>query len=269
MADFSDIILVTDLDDTLLTKDKRISDEDYKALCYFVENGGSFTIATGRVYISAKPFADALPINLPLVLYNGAVIYDDKAKKTVWKQLMPPTAIGYMNDLLKRFDTLGSEIVCEKKVYIYKPSSSLDDKLALEQIPFEYCDENNIPDEIVKLLLVGETDEIEVAAAEIKKTEYPDVDFMLSSKCYCEMLPKGASKAVGINKMTEILGIKGKKIVAAGDYDNDIAMIEAADLGATVSNAPQRIKDRSDLVLTKTSDEGAIAELISYIEHNF
>ena len=121
----------------------------------------------------------------------------------------------------------------------------------------------------VDKIIFRETDEIEVAAAEIKKTEYPDVDFMLSSKCYCEMLPKGASKAVGINKMTELLGIQGKKIVAAGDYDNDIAMIEAADLGVTVINAPQRVKDCADLVLPKTSDEGAIAELINYIEHKF
>ncbi|MGN0689039.1 MAG: Cof-type HAD-IIB family hydrolase [Oscillospiraceae bacterium] len=265
MLKFSDYILVTDLDDTLLTRDKRITEKDLNAVRYFVENGGSFTVATGRVYTSAKPYTTQLPINLPVVLYNGAVIYDEKTDKTLWKELICDEAVGYMNDILQRFPHLGCEIVCDNEIFIRKESKTLDEKIRLENIPFGYCDENSLPKEIIKILVVGKNDEISVALEEIKKLSYPKVDFLLSAPYYLEMLPTGASKWVGIKNMTKILGIENKKIVCAGDFDNDIDMIKNADIGATVPNAPQRVKDIADIVLSKTSNEGAISELIEYI----
>ena len=131
---FSDYILVTDLDDTLLTRDKRITEKDLEAINYFVSEGGSFTVATGRVYTSAKPYTSLLPINLPMVLYNGAVIYDETAGKTLWKELICKEAVGYMNILLDKFPHLGCEIVCENEIFIRRDSPTLDEKIRLENI---------------------------------------------------------------------------------------------------------------------------------------
>lgn len=262
---FSDYILVTDLDDTLLTRDKRITEKDLEAINYFVSEGGSFTVATGRVYTSAKPYTSLLPINLPMVLYNGAVIYDENTSKTLWKELICKEAVGYMNTLLDKFPHLGCEIVCENEIFIRRDSPTLDEKIRLENIPFGYCDETNIPEEIIKILLVGNTDEIAVALEEIRKMTFEGVEFLLSAPYYLEMLPTGASKWVGIKNMTDLLGISNKTLVCAGDFDNDIEMIKNADIGASVPNAPDRVKAHADVVLSKTSNEGAIAELIEYI----
>ena len=54
MGKFDGILLCTDLDDTLLTTDKRVSDENSKAIEYFKSEGGLFTFATGRVPQGAK-----------------------------------------------------------------------------------------------------------------------------------------------------------------------------------------------------------------------
>ena len=207
---FSDYILVTDLDDTLLTRDKRITEKDLEAINYFVSEGGSFTVATGRVYTSAKPYTSLLPINLPMVLYNGAVIYDENTSKTLWKELICKEAVGYMNILLDKFPHLGCEIVCENEIFIRRDSPTLDEKIRLENIPFGYCDETNLPEEIIKILLVGNTDEIAVALEEIRKMTFDGVEFLLSAPYYLEMLPTGASKWVGIKNMTDLLGISNK-----------------------------------------------------------
>lgn len=269
MKRFSDVILVTDLDDSLLTRDKRITEKDLEAIKYFVSEGGGFSVATGRVYSSAKQYTDLLPITLPIILYNGAVVYDIKNGKTLYKELLIPSGVNYANEILAKFPELGCEIVCDNKVFIYRECKTLDEKMALENIEFGYCDENSIPDEIIKILIVGTNEQISAAYPEIKKMNFGGVDFMLSAPYYCEMLPSGASKAVGVAKMTEIVGQSNKKVAALGDFDNDIEMIKRADFGACVPNSPQRVKDVADIVLTKTSNDGAIAELIEFISNKF
>ena len=58
MGKFDGILLCTDLDDTLLTTDKRISDENKQAIEYFMSEGGLFTFATGRVVDGARLMLD-------------------------------------------------------------------------------------------------------------------------------------------------------------------------------------------------------------------
>ncbi len=55
------------------------------------------------------------------------------------------------------------------------------------------------------------------------------------------------------------------KVIAAGDYHNDIEMLTAADIGAATANAQQAVKEASDIVLKNTSSEDAIAELIDML----
>ena len=74
--DFSKVILMTDLDGTLLTDDKRILPQDLEAIERFRAGGGLFTMATGRGYSMAKHIADKLRLDCPAVVYNGAAVYD-------------------------------------------------------------------------------------------------------------------------------------------------------------------------------------------------
>ena len=76
MGKFDGILLCTDLDDTLLTTDKRVSDENSKAIEYFKSEGGLFTFATGRVPQGAKLMLNYVHPNAPMVCFNGAAIYE-------------------------------------------------------------------------------------------------------------------------------------------------------------------------------------------------
>ena len=57
------------------------------------------------------------------------------------------------------------------------------------------------------------------------------------------------------------------KIFAIGDYYNDLEMIEDADFGVTVENAPDKVKDVADLIVSKCED-GAITDLVEYMIKN-
>ena len=98
-----------------------------------------------------------------------------------------------------------------------------------------------------------------------RKLAYEDVDFVKSSDIFLEMLPKGVSKGSALAEYRRLKGMEGCTFVSIGDFDNDIEMIVEADVGACPANAEESVKAKADLVLSRTNDEGAVAELIDYI----
>ena len=76
MALFSDILLTVDYDRTLTAPDSTIPVRNLEAIRYFIDNGGAFTVNTGRSVPMTKVFRDIVPVNAPLLLYNGSAAYD-------------------------------------------------------------------------------------------------------------------------------------------------------------------------------------------------
>ena len=74
--DFNKVIIMTDLDGTLLTDDKQILQKDLDAIKRFRKGGGLFTVATGRGYAMARRIVDKLKLDMPAVIFNGASVYD-------------------------------------------------------------------------------------------------------------------------------------------------------------------------------------------------
>ena len=74
-------MFVTDLDGTLLNKEHRISDGNKKAVQEAVDAGVVVTIATGRMYESALPYARELGVDVPIITYNGALIRSAAGKE--------------------------------------------------------------------------------------------------------------------------------------------------------------------------------------------
>ena len=81
MGIFSDVLLTVDYDRTLTAPDSTIPERNIEAIRYFIENGGAFTINTGRSVPMTKVFRDKVPVNAPLLLYNGSAAYDLAEKK--------------------------------------------------------------------------------------------------------------------------------------------------------------------------------------------
>ncbi|MBQ6700643.1 MAG: HAD hydrolase family protein, partial [Oscillospiraceae bacterium] len=76
------------------------------------------------------------------------------------------------------------------------------------------------------------------------------------------------SKGTSLCRLCEMIGIPKENSVAAGDYENDIDMIEAAGIGAAVENAQQGLIDKADIILP-SCEENAIAHLIEFLEEMY
>ena len=84
MKKFNGILIATDLDGTLLRKDKSVSDENKKAIEYFKENGGYFTIITGRPMAVNHAICEEVNPNAPIGCLNGGGIYDLQKNEYLW-----------------------------------------------------------------------------------------------------------------------------------------------------------------------------------------
>ena len=85
-------LFFADLDGTLLTTDKKVSDETYKALSDFVDRGNSFIICTGRGLESALTVQRELNLGFPnsfIVAFNGCQIYDCNTGDSIVKAGVP------------------------------------------------------------------------------------------------------------------------------------------------------------------------------------
>ena len=266
--DFSNVLLISDLDDTLLTKSKEITQKDRASIDEFISKGGSFSVATGRVYESAMPYIKKLNITHPCIMYNGGMIFNTKNEEVLWKCTLPANAKDYVVEVLDAFPEVAAEILIGKEIYVPKFNKILENKMVMERVNCITCTMGDIPDNWIKVLFTLDHDLIPKVAKFIESRNFEGVSFVESCGCYYEMLPQGVSKGTAIKVMLELTNNENMKIVTVGDYNNDIEMIKMADIGACVSSSPDEVKEIADVVLKNTSENNAITELIKYIENN-
>jgi len=259
------IFLITDADGTLLTDDKRILDEDMAAIRRLTESGGLFTLATGRGYGLTKPLADALSLETPAVIFNGAAIYDFKTNSFLWHAALSKKASVYVPVIMEAYPTLGVEVLRGYDIYVPKSNALEEEHLSYGDINPIRCRLDEIPpDNWIKVLLVGEPHIIDEVIEFTAKLNIGDAHLTRSSPIFYEMLPFGVNKGYAFTKLLELMGEGGRFTVAAGDYTNDVELIQTADLGIAVANAHEIIKNQAQIRVCD-NNSGAISEIVELL----
>ena len=265
MPDLSNILLITDMDGTLLPENKILSRKDIEAINRFRKDGGKFTIATGRTLQSAIKYIEELEIDIPVILYNGSLIYDIHAGKVMFTDELPGYAKDIAKELFDYMENPGGEVLRLDNIYVVCNNEYEQEHVRICQVEPSYSELDEIPEGgWYKILFADRPDRVEALEKYIKQKNY-SVDFVRSHDTFIEMLPKGSSKGAALKEYIKLMGMEDFKVISAGDYHNDIEMIRTADVGAATANAQQDVKNAADIVLKNTSDEAAIAELIDMI----
>lgn len=273
---FNNVIFMTDLDGTLLTDDKRILDRDMEAIERFRKGGGLFTAATGRGYAMARRVAvDQLrldSLDMPAVLFNGAGVYDFKQDKFLWRCEVGSFAKDYIRKILDRYcehhsiADIGLEILLEREVYVPFINDTERLHLDMESVSPKFVLSDEIPEKgWLKFLFAGTPEVLDEVEKIARCGDFPDVQWVRSQSIFFEGLPKGVDKSRGFAELIRLVGAEDRFSVAAGDYLNDKAMIENADLGAAVGNAHPDVRAAADIVVCD-NNSGAVFEIIDHIE---
>lgn len=264
--DFNGIILLSDMDGTLLNSKNEISKENKEAISYYTANGGLFGVATGRAPLNAIDFLQGLPINLPCICYNGGGLYDySKEKYIATYELIKNNLYEYLNHILTNHPEVMIQVYTDVMCHIISQKKLAAAEMVSQHQPCIFSDLNDIKHlPWIKILFCGTSQQL----LHLKKMilQYhidQNISSVFSSSVFLEFLPKNVTKGSMILKLRSLLGNR-YKIYAVGDYYNDEQMLINADVGIATFNAPDDIKQIADMT-TVSNDQHALADIIHRI----
>ncbi|MDE5755164.1 MAG: HAD-IIB family hydrolase [Oscillospiraceae bacterium] len=260
----SDLCIITDLDGTFLPHSKMPMERDLLAVKAFEKSGGMFTIATGRTVQACQNYLDLLELKHPVIVFNGAMIYHPESGAMPFLKILPEQAKQMTETVLQEMPHVGIEVLCERQTWVIHNTPIEQEHVKVCNIIPEYGNVRDVQGKWLKVLFSMSPKDMPAFVKYIAGKNYQNqVDFVGSDKKFYEMLPTGVSKGSALTAYKELF--PDRKYIAVGDYYNDLAMLEAADFAVCPANAVDSVKAVSDLVLTRTCEQGAMEELISGI----
>lgn len=259
------VLLITDMDGTFLPASKIPGEKSLKAVNDFQAAGGKFSIATGRAIQAAQQYFDKISVNCPIIMCNGGMVYDLNNKKQIYDVFVPHFTRDIVKQVIRDNPDVGCEVLTIDNVYVPQMTDMEAQHNVICKVEPVICGVDEIPENWYKVLFAIQPEKMERLMDYVASKGWSGVDFVRSSKEYYEILPLNISKGTGLKKMRSACGLDDFTIVAVGDYNNDIEMLEYADVGMCPSNAVDDVKKISDVVLDVSCEEDAIAAAVEYI----
>ena len=254
---FQGILLCSDFDGTL-----KVTPENIAALEYFTNNGGRFTMASGRYPTHFRDTVEGLPINAPVVALNGNAIYDLATDTLLWSDPMENELAEEMVRYADaHFDTFQLTLNCLTSGIVFRPHKG---DTAEDTIRALYADDSPAP--VLKVHVI-KSPKIPPEMREGYGKAFPQLTVTTSGWGGLEMYLIGGGKGAAIAKLREMLP-EIHTVVGVGDWENDITMVETADIGYAVGNACDELKAAADRV-TVRADENAIAKIIADLDKEY
>ena len=256
------------MDGTLLPSNKQLNSMDLNAISNFRNCNGVFTVATGRSIQSASQYFNDLKLtNEPVIVCNGSGIFDCKKNKFAWQKYVDASAYDIVKFLFERFPSIGGEVSLNDKILVPKisPKEQYHLDISYKNL-YEIEEYNNIPKHgWCKFLFAGEPEEIDEMEQYVSENIHCNLTFVRSSKFFFEILPNDCSKGKSLQILKEIYSLNDWTTIACGDFDNDLEMIQVADIGIAPSNAQECVKNAATHITASDCNNGAISEAIEHI----
>lgn len=269
---YSDWLLVSDIDGTLNDKKFNLPENNKEAIGRYVNNGGHFTLCSGRNLESLSIHYKKLDIKTPAIFMNGAGIYDFKTKKLLDFSPIPTEGENIILDIFQKFKLTQLTVFGIDKLYLVKRTCVYGYVISkFDKLSYEFCkNTDSVPRGVWgKISFFGPKSTVKKIEAIIKnETNRELFECFFTSPFTLEVVRKGVNKGSAVNKLTEILGIDNEKVGAIGDYYNDVAMLKAVAHPVCCGQAPDDIKSLCEHVACHCND-GAVCDFINYIEENY
>jgi Cof subfamily protein (haloacid dehalogenase superfamily) len=261
---YDGIAIISDLDGTLLDEERNLSTENLEAIKEFIQYGGSFGVATGRMERTTRIKFPQLPVNVPSIFYNGALIYDLNLGTPLKKSVMPQGLDAFFQEYLDRYPDLGLEINANGTAYVIRSNAIIETQLEREGLEGVKASWQEVPQDWYKVLLAAERERLEVIKEELLNAGREDIAIVFSEKQLVDIMAKGVSKGNALQELRALTGRSWRMVIAIGDNENDLSMLQSADYGIAVGNACRAVKECADLVI-KSNAYPAIPEVLEYL----
>lgn len=261
-------LVAMDLDDTLLRDDWTISPRVVKAIQKAQAQGVKVTIATGRMPISTRPYAEQLGVDVPVITYHGAMIQQVLSGEVLFRRVIPSALATEIVDFVENVG-IYSQIYLKDRVI----ASQLNEwSREYARIASVHIEEANLsvllsqePEGVEKILLIAEEFDLDQLAPLLRQGYGEKVHITKSKPHFLEITECSVNKGVALAALAEHFGIDQEEVMAIGDSFNDLEMIQYAGKGVAMGNARQEIKEQADIVTTSNEEDGVAEAIERYV----
>ena len=265
-------LIAFDLDGTLLTTEKELTDENLAALERAAEAGIVLVPATGRFFGVIPENVRSLPWFRYYITINGASVYDAREDRTLLRAEIPWRRAV---EIMKYLDTLPVIYDCymddwgwmtralHDRVEDFAPNRHSLDMLRNFRRPVPELKAHlaQVGHDVQKIQMFFRDPELRLRSMGEMKLRFPDLAVTSSIPRNVELNSLEAQKGIALARLAKHLGIDRAETVAFGDDLNDVSMLQTAGIGVAMANAGPEAKDAADLI-TESCDESGVGRAI-------
>ncbi|MEG0765907.1 MAG: HAD-IIB family hydrolase [Pseudoflavonifractor sp.] len=268
LGKFSGVLLASDFDDTLYNSKLEVSAENVAAIEYFIREGGFFTVSTGRAHRTFTPYLSLAPINAPVILANGALLYDYEKNAAICERPLPNTALADLAMLSRKFPQVGIETYCGDLVYICHPNAYTDRHVKRVNTDWTEREVKHMPTPWNKAVLQADYPTL-LAVQKLMQERWGDrYEAIFSNEALLECTAKNATKGGMVLELAKRLGVAKQDIYCVGDNQNDIPMLAVSAIPFAPENCAQAVKDWG-ATLVRACDDHAIAHIVEILDERY
>jgi 5-amino-6-(5-phospho-D-ribitylamino)uracil phosphatase len=263
-------LIALDLDGTLLKDDKTISAKNKDMLKKAKEQGHIVMIATGRPYRSSEMYYRELELDTPIVNFNGAFTHHPRNPN--WGYFHEPLDVNVAKDIVEacrsfQFHNIIAEVIDD--VYFHYHDQKLLDIFSFGNPKITTGDLSNyLKDSPTSMLIHTEEDQLKKIRDHLSQVHAEVIDQRSWAAPWhvIEIIKAGLNKAVGLKKAADYYGIPKERVIAFGDEDNDLEMLEYAGHGIAMGNGIDQVKNIANDV-TLTNEEDGVGAYLADLLH--
>ena len=264
-------LLAIDIDGTLISfKRPDISDRVKEAVRKAKEMSTHVVLISGRNYKSMNRFLEDLNITEYGITTNGSVIVDVTNENILYEIMIDESVARGIIEIL---DIENIAYTAFSGLYAYAHKKHEENRTV--QVLKREKDNVRIYDDIEHLFdgiqinkfsVIGKNeDDLDKLIDQIKDKYGDIVEVEYGLKAHIDIYPKGTNKGIALTKLAEKLQIPMEQVIAIGDSENDISMIEAAGLGIAMGNAFEHVKECADYITQTIEEDGAAQAIEKFI----
>lgn len=253
-------LIVLDLDGTLLTDEKKISSKTHDILKKARHKGHEVMIATGRPFRASELYYQQLQLTTPIVNFNGAFVHHPTDPS--WGVYHEPMDLKVAKQIIDACDEFPfRNIVAEvmDDVYLHYHDEKIIDVFMMGNPSISTGDIRNVlSDHPTSMLIHAEEEDVADIRAHLDDVHAELIDHRRWAAPWhiIEIVKSGLNKAVGIERVASSLNIPQERIIAFGDEDNDLEMLDYAGTGVAMGNAIDPLKDIANEVTLSNEEDG-------------
>ena len=268
-------LIGADLDNTLLTRDKRLTDHTKKVLEKSMDQGVVFVPATGRARSGIPAYLKELKGIRYVLLANGAAVVDLESGEYVYRNGIPyEKALSMIADL-EKYDTFYDFFAegsgwCEGRFYDHLEDYRID-KHIIDLIRMSRKRIDSMEEWLKKrkcnvekfTLFFADEDKRQQVISDLSADK--DIRVTSSLPGNLELNHHSCNKGEALLALGRYLRIPGEEIMAFGDGDNDYDMVRMAGFGVAVKNAIPSLRRIADYIGPSCDDEGVAKTIETFV----